>query len=461
MADPAKQLTLAEAVLLEIESQQQKKPQSLLPEKLNYLFFEPDAANDPVYVPSRYKVAYGGRGSAKSWGFARLALVLATKFKLRVLCVRELQNSIQESIHKLLSDQIDALGLSAFYTVQNNGIFGTNGSEFIFAGIKTDPGKIKSTEGIDICLVEEAEKVSETSWRILIPTIRKRGSEIWVCFNPRDETDPTYKRFVLRTPPGCRRVKMDWMDNPWFPKELELERQYALLLINEATDDDDRAQAQADYDHVWEGATQKNSNASVFRRRVVVESFEPLPDTRFYFGADWGFANDPTALVRFWITETWVSVTDNEGRTSDVQVQELWIDHEAFGYRVEIDETPKLFDAVPGSRTWPIKADCSRPETISYVGRQGFNIVGAEKWDGSLEDGVAHLKGYHKIHIHTRCKHMQEEARLYAYKTDRVTSEVLPIIVDRHNHGWDAVRYGHDGIIQRRGLAGKWARLAG
>jgi phage terminase large subunit len=118
-----------------------------------------------------------------------------------------------------------------------------------------------------------------------------------------------------------------------------------------------------------------------------------------------------------------------------------------------------LFDSVPGSRKWPIKADCARPETISYVARQGFNIAAAEKWPGSLEDGVAHLKGFVKIHIEERCKHMQEVARLYAYKIDRVTDEVLPIILDCHNHGWDAIRYGLDGHIQRRGVSAQWARL--
>ena len=368
------------------------------------------------------------------------------------MCVRELQNSIQESIHKLLSTQIEAMGLGDYYTVQEKRIFGANGTEFIFAGIRSDPAKIKSTEGIDICLVEEAESVSESSWKQLINTIRAPGSEIWIVFNPRDKTDATYKRFVLRTPPGCRRVKINWPDNPWFPKRLEEERRYALGLISESKDDDERVQLQADYDHVWEGEPQSHSNAAIFRRRVIVEAFDdPAYATRIHFGADWGFAGDPTALVRLWITDH----KDENGR----DYQELWISHEAFGYGVEIDETPQLFDSVPGSRQWPIKADNARPETISYMARQGFQISAAGKWQGSLEDGIAHVKAFHRIHIHARCRHMQEEARLYSYKVDRVTQEVLPIVVDAHNHGWDAVRYGLDGYIQRRGVAGIWAKL--
>lgn len=421
-----------------------------LPPKLRDLFFRPGPGGMPVFIPSRYKVAYGGRGSGKSWSFAGLCAVLGTQHRLRILCAREYQTSIRDSIYKLITDRIEQMGLTRFYEIQAQAIFGVNGTEFIFAGIKTDPLKIKSLEAIDICLVEEAERVSDASWKYLIPTIRTKlgSSEIWVVFNPRDETDPTYERFVLATRPDMRSVEVNWNDNPWFPDELKAERENDWRRIAEATDDDERSQLQADYDHVWEGKLQKNSNAAVFRRRVLVESFgNPHEDTRIFYGADWGFANDPTALIRFWVTEN----PDHS--------QELWISHEAFGYRVEIDETPQLFDSVPGSRAWPIRADCARPETISYMARKSFNISAADKWPGSLEDGVAHLKGFVRIHIHERCKHMQEEARLYAYKVDRITGDVLPIIVDAHNHGWDAVRYGLDGYIQRRGVGAQWEKL--
>lgn len=422
--------------------------QLLLAPKMRDLFFRPGAGGRPIYIPSRYKVAHGGRGGAKSWGFARALALLTSARPLRVLCARELQNSIQESVHRVLSDQIEALGLERYFDIQQQGIYGlgpAKGTEFIFAGIRNNITKIKSTEGVDICWVEEAEKVSEASWKVLIPTIRKKGSEIWVGFNPNEDRDPTYKRFVLSPPPTARVVKIGWQDNPWFPEELELERQYALSLIANAQDDDERAQAQADYDHVWEGATVNQTQAAIFRKRVVVEAFDTPTDgsVRFHYGADWGFAADPTALIRFWIAD-----------------DTLYIDREAFGYGVEIDELPQLFDSIEGSRDWPIKADCARPETISYMRRQGFNITAAAKWPGSVEDGIAHIKGFRRIVIHERCKHMQEEARLYSYKVDRVTGEILPIIVDKWNHGWDAIRYGLDGYIQARGGAGVWSRLA-
>jgi phage terminase large subunit len=164
------------------------------------------------------------------------------------------------------------------------------------------------------------------------------------------------------------------------------------------------------------------------------------------YGADWGFANDPTTLVRMWTT-------------GSAPEEELWISHEAWKVGCEIDETPKLFDTVPGSRIWPIKADNARPETISYVRRQGFNIAPAEKWDGCIEDRIAHIKGYKLIHVHERCKNTQFELRNYRYKRDRVTNEVLPVVIDKNNHIVDAIGYGHDGRIQRRGVAGIWAKL--
>lgn len=194
-----------------------------------------------LFEPHRYKVAHGGRGGAKSWGFARALLIMAYQRPLRVLCAREFQNSIQESVHRLLSEQIADLQLSDHYEILQSEIRGKNGSQFVFAGIKTDPSKIKSAEGFDVCWVEEAEKTSDESWRVLIPTIRKQGSEIWVSFNPHLMTDATYQRFVVNTPPEAVVVQISWRDNKWFPEVLEKERRHL-----EATDPEA-------YLHVWEG----------------------------------------------------------------------------------------------------------------------------------------------------------------------------------------------------------------
>lgn len=200
------------------------------PEKLQFLF-----------EPCRYKVVYGGRGGTKSWGFARALLILGTQRALRVLCARETQKSIVGSVHKLLSDQIAALALGHHYIIEKGRIIGANGTEFIFEGLKHNVNNIKSLEACDIVWVEEAQSVSKGSWDVLIPTIRKNGSEIWVSFNPDLATDDTYKRFVLEPPSNAKVVKVGWQDNPWFPEELRILK------------DDTLARSPADYDHIWEG----------------------------------------------------------------------------------------------------------------------------------------------------------------------------------------------------------------
>lgn len=387
-------------------------------------------AFQPLFQPWRYKVFWGGRGAAKSWSIARALVLLAVQGKLRILCAREFQNSITDSVHRLLTDQIWALGLERYFNITANSIESTSGSQFLFKGLRKSIQEIKSTEGIDICWVEEAQSVSNDSWDTLIPTVRKNNSELWISFNPYEEEDPTYQRFVLRPPPDSIVVKVGWEDNLWFPDVLNKERLYLRSIDLEA------------YDHIWGGNPKAITDAVIFGKRTTVEGFETPADARFFFGADWGFANDPSVLLR-----------------SFIQDECLFIDYEQFGYGVEIDELPALFDKVPGARLWPIKADSSRPETISYMKRKGFNISAADKWEGCVEDGVAHLKAFRKIVIHERCKHMDDERRLYRYKVDKKSGDVLPVIVDKHNHGWDSERYALDGYIQRRGQDSVWARL--
>lgn len=216
-----------------------------LPEKLGCLF-----------KPARYKVLYGGRGGAKSWGVARALLVLGMQRRLRILCAREFQRSIADSVHKLLSDQIAALGLEAFYTIQQTTIRGANGTEFLFAGLRHNVAGLKSFEGVDICWVEEAHTVSKSSWDVLIPTIRKDGSEIWVTFNPELEEDETYQRFVANPPPGCEPVKVNWSDNPWFPEVLRREM-----------DDLKRRDPDA-WLNVWEGHCKTALEGAVYAREL-------------------------------------------------------------------------------------------------------------------------------------------------------------------------------------------------
>lgn len=228
-----------------------KQVNAEFPEKLHCLF-----------KPNRYKVLYGGRGGAKSWGIARALLILGTNKTLRILCARELQMSIKDSVHKLLSDQIAALELDGFYEIQNACIRGKNGTEFAFAGLRSNVTQIKSFEGVDICWVEEAQSVSKSSWNVLIPTIRKEGSEIWVSFNPELEEDETYQRFVLHPPAGAVVEKINWNDNPWFPEVLRAEME-ALKLRDHAS-----------YLTVWEGLCRKTIDGAIFGNELAVCELE-------------------------------------------------------------------------------------------------------------------------------------------------------------------------------------------
>ena len=178
-----------------------------------------------LFEPHRYKIVYGGRGSAKSWSTARALLILAAHDKKRILCGREFQKSIKDSVHKLLSDQITALGLSSVYRITATGITSAAGSEFIFEGLRYNATAIKSLEGVDIAWVEQAERLSKTSLDLLIPTVRKDGSEIWMTLNPELEEDEVYQRFVVNPPPGALVIEQNWRDNPWFTGVLKAEKE--------------------------------------------------------------------------------------------------------------------------------------------------------------------------------------------------------------------------------------------
>jgi len=187
------------------------------------------------------------------------------------------------------------------------------------------------------------------------------------------------------------------------------------------------------YQHVWEGFCRQISDAQILKGKYEVADFnDPPPGTIILYGADFGFSQDPSTLIRMWEFDRC-----------------LYISHEAYGIGVELDDMPAFYKQVPGSDTWPIKGDNARPETISHIKRRGFDISAAKKWAGSVEDGLTYLRSYRKIYIHARCKHTAEEARLYSYKVDKQTEEVTPIVVDAHNHCIDAIRYALDTRISK------------
>ena len=392
------------------------KAQVALPPKLVDLFTLPRGS-------VRYRGAYGGRGSAKSRSFAMMAAVFGYAEPLRILCTRELQVSIRESFHAEVAAAIaETPWLSAHYDVGESFISGRNGTEFVFKGLRHNISSIKSMARIDLCIVEEAEDVPEQSWRDLIPTIRAPKSEIWVVWNPKHDKSPVDNRFRKKLDPDMAIREVNYSDNPWFPPELDAERLR-----------DQRNCDPSVYTHIWEGAYLAISDAQVLRGKYSVAEFEPKDYWDGpYFGADWGFSVDPCALVKLWINN-----------------KILYIEHEAYEVGVEMDNLPAFFNRVPGSDKHVIRADNARPETISHMRRRGFNVVACEKGKGSVEDGVAHLRGYEQIIIHPRCKNAINEARLWSYKVDRLTGDVLPVLVDAYNHIYDAVRYSLQPIIKR------------
>lgn len=378
----------------------------------------------PLFTPSRYKAAKGGRGSAKSHSFAKALLIKGAQKQLRILCTREIQNSIKSSVKRLLDDQIAIHGLNGFYRPTDTEIRGKNGTLFIFAGLRSNIETVRSLEGIDIAWIEEANTVSKNSLEVLIPTIRKPGSEIWASWNPRLPTDPIDSFFnEVNCPPDTTLISANYYDNPWFPEVLRQEMEW------------DQRRDPDKYVHIWLGGYRVHSEARVFKN-FRVEEFETPNEARFYFGADWGYANDPTVLIRCFI----------EDKT-------LYIDKEAYAIGCEIDDTPELFDLVPGSRLWPIRADSARPETISYMRKHGFpRIESASKGPNSVMEGIEFIKNYDVV-IHPSCIHTADEFMLYNYQIDKLTGDVLPKLEDKKNHTIDSVRYALEKLRRQERMA--------
>src|SRR3569833_2105095 len=217
-----------------------------------------------LFEPHPYKVLYGGRDEVKSWSVAQALLILGTTRPLRILCARETMDSIRESVHQLLTDQIVRLGLEKFYTPLQSEIRGTNGTEIVYAGLrKQTVSSIKSYEAIDICWIEEASVVSKRSLTILLPTIRKPGSEIWFTLNPDLETDAVYQDFIVNPPPGTFLCKTNWRDNNWLSPE---SRQKIETL---------RERDRDTFEHVYEGATRSTVEGAIYKEQIIQAEKEP------------------------------------------------------------------------------------------------------------------------------------------------------------------------------------------
>jgi phage terminase large subunit len=374
----------------------------------------------------RYRGLYGGRGGGKSYPVALVAATWAANRNLSILCTREYQNSIKDSFHKELKSAIAGNDwLAPHYDIGVDYLrCKTTGSEFFFKGLQ-NTDSIKSFAQIDICIVEEAETVTESQWVDLIPTIRKPNSEIWVLWNPRKKGSPTDSRFRLNPHPDSVIRKVGWQDNRFFPKVLKSDRLHDLETLSPEM-----------YNHIWEGEYLQISDAQVFKGKFVKSEFEIGKNwDGAYCGLDFGFSRDPTAAVQMWIN-------DNT----------LYISHEAVKVGLEIDETARFInDKIPDFGRNKIIADSARPESRSFLRRHGFPMCqGAKKGKGSVEDGVAFIKSFDRVVIHPRCTETYNEFCNYSYKQDRLTKDILPTILDANNHCIDAIRYGLEPIMKNQ-----------
>ena len=386
----------------------------------------------PLFKPCRLKVAHGGRGSAKSWGFARALLIEAAQKPLRVLCAREVQKSIKDSVHRLLSDQIQAMGLGHLYEVLDNEIRGKNGSLFLFAGLSSHTVEsIKSFEGVDRVWVEEAQTVTKRSWDVLTPTIRKEDkkagttSEIWITLNPDMETDETYQRFVANPPPESFVVQMNWRDNPWWPAVLESER-----LETQRRDPDN-------YANIWEGEPRRVSEGAIYRHeiealyadnRVRAVPYDPLLKVHTVW--DLGFAD--SMAIGLWQRSSaevrCIGYIEDNYRTLDYYVAKL----EKLPYRWGTDYLPH------DGRARDFKTGKSTEDHLREMGRKPvvLNV-------SSIEEGIkAARMMFPRVYFDKdKCSGLVEHLKRYTRSINQQTREPGAPLHDEHSHASDMFRY--------------------
>jgi phage terminase large subunit len=347
------------------------------------------------------------------------------------LASREHLNSLDESSMEEIKAAIRSVPwLEAYFDIGEKYIRTRNRRiSYVFAGLRHNLDSIKSKARIIGNWTDEAEGVSDVAWRKLIPTIREEGqgwvAENWLSYNPESPDSATHKRFIEQQSDDCIVTEVNYSDNPWFPSILDKQRQ------------EDRRLRADTYDHVWEGQFLTLTDAQVFGGKFDVQEFEP--ETSWdgpYQGVDFGFAQDPTAAIRCY-------VHDNT----------LYIRHEAGKVKLELDDTaPYISSRIDGFAKYATRADSARPESISFLKRHGLpRMESVKKWQGSVEDGVEFIKSFERVIIHPDCEQTAREFRLYSYKVDRLSGDILPKIVDANNHYIDALRYAIGPMIKQRG----------
>lgn len=433
----------------------------------------------PQFRPSRYKAFKGGRAGLKTWQIARALAMWAANYKLRIFCGRETCKSIKESSFAEIKNQIARIGLSHRFRITENTLTSVTGSEFLFGGLRVDPQSLKSLADVDIVWIEEAATVSKHSWEVADPTFRKpasdmlpffkSGTEIWVSYNPDQETDPVHVRFGVPADEGKGEdvgpstefgktiylkdqdayvVTSTWEENKYLSPAIE-----SLARQAYATDPEGA-------EHVWGGQVNKRSDAVIMAGKTRVLDFEVPVDPQTgrstdqnidgpYFGMDFGFGADPLSAHKYW-----------------ARGNEILVEFEVYETKLDVDlrGVQKIRGLLPGISLWrkdpaggpdrldlcpqpEVRCDNARPETISALRNLGVNAVPCAKWKGCVEDGVAALRSTEWITIHPRCVGARNEAKLYKYKVDPRTGEVTADIIDKHNHFWDDCRYAFEKFI--------------
>ena len=400
----------------------------------------------PLFEAHRYKVVYGGRGKGGSWGMARALLIQGYQQPLRILCTREVQKTIAESVHQLLKDQISLLGLEGFYDTKENYIAGANGTLFTFAGLRElSVSNLKSYEGYDKAWVEEAEKTSKKSWQILIPTIRKDGSEIWINFNPQLDTDETYVRFIVNTPPDCVLIPMSYQDNPWFPDVLEKERQYLKHTDPEA------------YENVWEGKCKAAVDGAIYANEIrdAIESkrirpvpYDPLLKVHTVWDLGWNDRMSIGFCQRLHSEIRWIDFLEDQFKTYDWYVAEI----NARRYNLGTAFLPH------DGKHKNAQTGLSAEEILKKL---GLPKVSAADKPANVEEGIkaVRLRFPQMFFDEVKCKPLVEHLRRYRRSIPSSTNEPQGPLHDEHSHAADMVREGVKRIGDMRNDADKDAPL--
>ena len=364
----------------------------------------------------RYFCLYGGRGSGKSYTIAYTLLLESLQSECFIVCGREYQNSIEDSVYKLLLNLIKEAGLEEYFEHTKNEIISKNGSKFVFKGLSRNIDSKKSMAGVTHLWIEEGDTLSLNSWRIIKPTVRAENSKIFITFNPKNVNDVAYEAFVINPTKNAYVRKVNYCDNRFFPLVLEEERE-----------NDEATLEREVYSHIWLGECLKISDAQIFKGKFFMQDFET--DNTFdmpIYGMDFGFSQDPTCAIEVYIRE-------------DI----LYIRREACKVGLELDDTFQyISERIPNIEKYTLRADSARPESISYLARHGLPLIeGVKKGKGSVEDGIAFIKSFKKIIVHPSCKETLKELDYYSYKTDLRSGDITTIIIDKYNHCIDAIRY--------------------